>query len=102
MIDRGFSKWQPFNSLLSAKTIFKEITNNKIIDKPTLFLEGQQELNEKILEAYYTQSIITLTYYYNNKIYKIKTKIKEIEPSFNTFKLDNNRIISFYQVIQIN
>ncbi len=102
MTSRGLIKWQPFNSLITANQVLTEINNTKQIAKPMFFPEKIQELNEKIMEAYYAQNIITLIIYQNNKLYKIKTKIKEIAPSFNTLKLNNNRTISFNQIIDIN
>ncbi len=102
MIDRGFIKWQPFNSLISGKEILNDLTKQKIITKPVLFPEELQKLNEEIINAYYAQNIITLVIYQNNQITQIKTKIKEIYPTSNTLKLANNKVISFNQIIAIN
>ena len=102
MIDRGISKWQPFNSLINAKDILNDLNKNKTIIKPILFPEEKEALNEKIINAYYDKSIIILEYYENNKINKIKVKIKEIYPNYNTLKLSNNKVISFNQIININ
>ena len=102
MIDRGFIKWQPFNSLISGKEVLNDLTKQKIITKPVLFPEELQKLNEEIINAYYAQNIITLVIYQNNQITQIKTKIKEIYPTSNTLKLANNKVISFNQIIAIN
>ena len=102
MIDRGFIKWQPFNSLISGKEVLNDLTKQKLITKPVLFPEELQKLNEEIINAYYAQNIITLVIYQNNQITQIKTKIKEIYPTSNTLKLANNKVISFNQIIAIN
>ena len=39
MIDRGFVKWQPFNSLVPLKNTIIEIEEEKHIIRPTLFPE---------------------------------------------------------------
>ncbi len=102
MIDRGFIKWQPFNSVISTKAILNNLEKRKNIKKPELFPEELQKLNEKIMNAYYDKSIITLEYFEENQIYQIKTKIKAIYPNYNTVKLSNDKIIAFSQVIKID
>ena len=37
--DRGFIKWQPFNSVIPNKNILDNIKNNEHISKPILFPE---------------------------------------------------------------
>ena len=102
MIDRGFIKWQPFNSLITNKEMLNNIHNEKNISLPTFFPEKLQILNEKITNAYYSKSYINLTFYENNLIKTLKTKIIALYPSNNTLKLINNQIISFNQIININ
>ena len=105
MIDRGFIKWQPFNSLISNKEILtsiKESKNNFLYSKPKLFPEEIEKLNEELKDAYYSHSLITLTYFENNHLKTIKTNIIAIYPNSNTLKLTNNKIISFNQITNIN
>ena len=42
--DRGFIKWQPFNSLISNKVVLNNIKKDKII-KPDLFPEKIEQIN---------------------------------------------------------
>ena len=100
MIDRGFIKWQPFNSLISPKTILNNL-NKELTPKPTLFPEQIQNLNEEIINAYYSKSTIKLTIYEHNQLINLTTTIKEIYPNFNTLKLQNNKIISFNEIINL-
>ncbi len=105
MIDRGFIKWQPFNSLISNKEVLasiKEAKTNFLNSKPKLFPEEIEKLNEELKDAYYSHSLINLTYYENNHLKTIKTNIIAIYPNSNTLKLTNNKIISFNQIININ
>ena len=101
MIDRGFIKWQPFNSLISNKDVLNKLDKIEF-KKPILFSETQELLNEKIIEAYYSQNTINLTFYEKNKIKQINTTIKKIDSSLNTIELSNHQKIVFNQIIDIN
>ena len=101
MIDRGFIKWQPFNSVISNKTVLTNLTKSKNIIKPILSNEQIEELNKLILEAYYGQNKIEIYFYEHNKINSIKTVIKKIEPNSNILELENHKIITFQQILKI-
>lgn len=100
--DRGFIKWQPFNSVIPNKTILNNIKEQEHISKPTLFPEELAILNEKIIEAYYSKSLIELTIYEENKIKKYESIINELNSNNNnTIRLKNNKTIYFNQIINI-
>lgn len=99
--DRGFIKWQPFNSVISNKTILNNLNNNEHSAKPILFPEEEDLLNKNILEAYYAHNLIELTIYEENKIKKYTSTIIKINTNTNTIKLKNNKIISFSQILHI-
>ena len=101
MIDRGFIKWQPFNSLITPKEVLKNLEKTPKSLKPTLFPEELETLNEALKDAYFSQNEVIITFYEKNTICSLKTYIKEIYPNFNTLKLTNNKIISFNQIIKI-
>ena len=100
--DRGFIKWQPFNSVISSKTILNNYKNNETKEKPILFPEKTEILNELIKEAYYSRNKIKITIYEQNKIKSFETIIYKINPSNNTIELNNHKIITFSQIININ
>ena len=100
--DRGFIKWQPFNSVISSKDILDNLNNKEDITKPTLFQEKKDYLNDLILEAYYSKNKINISFYEQNKIKNIYTSITKIYPNTNTLELNNHKIISFNQIININ
>ena len=102
MIDRGFIKWQPFNSVISNKTILNSLEKKKKIEKPTLFPENLERLNEKIIEAYYSKNKINLIFYEKNEIKKIKTTIIKIESTAHIIELENHKKIVFNQILNIN
>lgn len=98
--DRGFIKWQPFESVISSKSVMASLEKKKIT-KPILFNEELEHLNEQIIEAYYSQNEILLTFYEQNEIHKIKTKISKIETASNTISLNNQKKITFSQILHI-
>ena len=102
MIDRGFIKWQPFNSVIQTKVLLNNLLNQKEVEKPTLFPEKIEMLNEKIREAYYAQNKIIITFYEKNQIKNITTTIKKINTNTKTIELDNHKIITFSQILNIN
>ena len=99
MIDRGFIKWQPFNSVVSAKEL---IPNHKVIQKPTFFPEKINDLENIIINAYYAQELITITFYENNKLITLNSTITKLNPNNHTINLNNYHPITFNQIININ
>ena len=100
MIDRGFIKWQPFNSVISNKVILNNSKQKRLL-KPELFPEEIAIINENLINAYYDKSIVTIIYFENNLFKKIKTIIKEINPTYKTIKLGNGKTIAFNQIIKL-
>lgn len=99
--DRGFIKWQPFNSVIPNKDILNNIKKEEHVIKPTLFPEEIEILNKEILEAYYSANLIELTIYENNKIKKYESIIIKIDSNNNIIHLKNNKIIYFNQIIHL-
>ena len=84
--DRGFIKWQPFNSLISNKVVLNNIKKDKII-KPDLFPEKIEQINQKLYEGFYAIDIA----------YIVRMSLND-----KTLLLSNNKIIAFSQIININ
>ena len=101
MIDRGFIKWQPFNSLTNSKTVLESLKSQEKLKKPNLFPEEIAKITEEILTAYYSKSEITIIYYENTLYKKITTLIIDINRSYKTIKLKNGKIINFNQIIHV-
>ena len=96
MIDRGFVKWQPFNSLTNAHEILDNLPKKE--DNPPLFPEEIDTITELIKIAYYEHEKVEITYYENNHFKTIKAYIINIFPVYNTIKLSNNKTIYFKQI----
>ena len=99
--DRGFIKWQPFNSVVPSKEVLDNLNTKEIKVKPTLFPEKEEILNEQVKEAYYSKNKIKITFYEQNQIKNIETIITKIYPNNNTIELNNHKIITFSQIINI-
>lgn len=100
--DRGMIKWQPFNSVISSKYIVKSLVHEKEkINKPILSQEEIEQIEKKIIDAYYCQIDITLQYYKNGYLQIAKGKIKKIDCISKKIYL-NNLFLLFNQIISIN
>ena len=96
MKDRGFIKWQPFNSLTTPKEVLANKEDYE--EAPTLFPEELENLSELIKTAYYAHNKITIAFYENNHLETLNTYIINIYPIYNTLKLATGKIISFNQI----
>ena len=96
MMDRGFIKWQPFNSLTTPKDVLSDMDNYE--EAPALFPEELENIAKLIQTAYYGHNKITITFYENNHLEILNTYIINIYPTYNTLKLATGKIISFNQV----
>lgn len=101
MIDRGFVKWRPFESLIPSKEVLREIDEQQVLPKPTLFPEEISFLSEEIMDAYYSKDSIVLTFYEAGKIREIQSTIKKIHPNSKTIELGCGKILSFRQILHI-
>ncbi len=101
MIDRGFIKWKSFESLVPNKEIIKAIEENKKCNKPVLFPEEISILNDSLIEAYYNQDLIQLTYYEKGKIKIITDTIKKINPNSKIIELGCKKKLYFKQIIHL-
>ncbi len=99
--DRGFIKWQPFNSVIAPQVI---INNNerKPQVKPTLFPEEQEKISAQIMEAYYAQEKVIIYFYEKGVVNIAKTYITKLRPNSNTLYLQNGKVISFNQIMKID
>ncbi len=100
--DRGMKKWMPFNSLMNGRLIVNSLIIEKgKIEKPMISEEEQKELEEKIIEAYYCQSIVIITYYKDGFLRKVKSSIKKIDSVYKTIYLSNELKLLFKQICNI-
>lgn len=101
MIDRGFIKWQPFQSLVPTKDTLRDIEEEKVIPKPTLFPEEISMIQDTLMDAYYSKEIVFIIYYEAGKRKNLTSFIYKINPSSNTIELGCKKILYFKQILQI-
>ena len=101
-IDRGMIKWAPFNSVISGKEVVRSIQNERNIFKMPIFSDEQkQNIENKLIEAFYEQRMICIEYFYADKIVQKTGTIKKIDPTFHKIYF-NNQILIFEQILKIN
>lgn len=101
-IDRGFIKWMPFDSVTSTKNLLKNIVQEKNIIKMPTLSEEQINLNENnILRALHNNEDVKIIYFKNNKVYRLTTKIKNIQTTSKKIILANNNHLYFSQIISV-
>ncbi len=100
--DRGIIKWLPFESLTPSKKVINSILYEKSkIPKPILSLEQQQEIEEKLIEAFYEQIEVTLKIYQNGYIKTTTSSILEIDYAYKKITLKNKDKVLFKQIIEV-
>ncbi len=100
--DRGMIKWMPFNSLMNGRVIVNNLLDEKSkIKMPVLSEDEIGEIENNIINAYYTQNKIIVTYYKNGYLLKTKGIIKKIDYTHKIIYLDNNINLLFRQITNI-
>lgn len=101
-IDRGFIKWMPFDSVTSTKNLLKNIAQKKNIIKMPILSEEQINSNEEnILRALHNNEEVKIIYFKSSKIYRLTTKLKQIENNTKKIILANNNHLYFSQIISV-
>ena len=98
--NRGQIKWAPFNSVINTKDIIDDIYTNKVDIMPTLSEEQTNNLEKKIINAYYEQVQINIKFFYNNKRLNSFGTIKKIDFTYHKIYF-NNFVLMFDQIISL-
>ncbi len=100
--DRGMIKWIPFSSLVGQKNMMADlIVEKQKIKKPILSLEQQQEIEEKLVEAFYEQMPATFQIYKNSRVISITSTILELDCTYKKIILTNHLVLLFGQILNI-
>lgn len=101
MNDRGMIKWQPFNSVINSKEIINSLIKEKRrITKPTISDDDKLILENQIIDAYYMQCKLKITYYKNGYLYRKEGKIKKIDQIYKIVYLNEEKLL-FNQIINV-
>ncbi len=99
--DRGMIKWMPFNSVVNSKAVLSSIIKEKErINKPIMSEDEIEIIEKRIIDAFYMQTTINITYYKEGYTYKYVGKIKKIDSSSKLIYLSNLRLL-FNQIIEV-
>ena len=98
--NRGSIKWAPFNSVINTKEIISDMEKSKIDIMPILSEEQKDNLEKKIISAYYEQIPINITFFFNSKIIKKTDTIKKIDFTYHKIYF-NNFVLLFDQIISL-
>lgn len=99
--DRGIVKWAPFNSVVNGKALINELAKKREkVNLPTLSDEQQKLIEEKLVNAYYQNELVTIYYFKNNYIKKVRSKIKKIDSIYHRIYLEN-LVLHFGQITNI-
>lgn len=102
MNDRGMVKWAPFNSVINGKEVLEEIKFEKSkVTKPILSEEQIRELEEKIIETYSGNILISIYFYKNGCIDILSGRITKLDPVNKIIIIDNKAKIYFNNIINI-
>ncbi len=101
--DRGIIKWLPFDSLVNSKSVVESILYEKRkVKKPILSKEQMEEIEEKLIEAFYEQEKVTLKIYKSGYIKSITSTILSIDTTYKKIILANQDKILFNQIVDIS
>lgn len=101
MSDRKMIKWLPFNSVISSKEVLSSILKEKQkISKPSLSEDEKMQIESTLIDAFYLEEEVIITYYKNGYTYKYKGIIKKID-SLNKLIYLTNFNIFFNQIIKV-
>lgn len=99
--DRGMIKWMPFNSVVSNKEVLVSIMKEKAkVNKPIMSDDEKSIIEEAIIDAFYMQNKVNITYYKNGYTYEYNGTIKKIDSSNKLIYLTNCRLL-FNQIIKV-
>lgn len=99
--DRGMIKWMPFNSIVSNKEVLYSIMKEKSkITKPIMSDDEKKLLEQTIIDAFYMQNKVNITYYRNGYTYEYNGFIKKIDSSNKLIYLTNLKLL-FNQIIKV-
>ena len=100
MSERGMKKWNAYKSLVDHTEMLANLqTKSDKMPKPELSSDEEEKINS-ILVHYHGQPV-EISYYRNERIYKINTTIKRIDVYEKKLYLEDRQIISLFELIDI-
>ena len=92
--DRGMIKWMPFNSVVASKDILYSLMKEKTkVTRPIMSDDEIKTIEDAIIDAYYTEQKVYITYFKNVYNYEYYGKIKKIDSSNKLIYLNNLKLL---------
>lgn len=99
--ERGIIKWRPFDSVISGNKVVKELLKERSkIKRPILSEEQENNLEQKLVIAFYTNSEVKVAYFNNGKINNFQDQIKKIDSIYHKIYFCHHTLL-FEQIIEI-
>ena len=100
MSERGMKKWNAYKSLVDHTEMLANLqTRSDKVAKPELSSDEEEKINS-ILVHYHGQPV-QISYYRDERIYKINTTIKKIDINERKLVLEDRQIIKLFELIDI-
>lgn len=95
------NNWNPFFALANTrKEIDQAFENKSKLNKPIVFDDYLNDLQDLIVLSHVNQSVIIVRYYMNNKILSEEGFVSKINKFENNIKI-NDKIIKLESIIEI-
>ncbi len=103
MKDRGMIKWMPFDSVISSKQMVQSILKKKeYVTKPCLSEEQMEEMERRLQEAFHSQMVVHVSYYYRGKILCKNDLILSIRKNEKGILFQDHTLLYFDQILNVS
>ena len=100
MSDRGMKKWAPYKSLVEQTDSLRNLTSKSDkVERPELSSDEEEKINFLLIN--YHGQPVEISYYKDERIYKINTTIKKIDRDLKRLILEDRQIISLFDLVGI-
>ena len=102
MNNRNEIKWQPFNAIIGAEEVIRELQIKRNYKQMPILSEDEL-LNLEVLikKAFHTKEKIQVVYFWKNQFYTKLGFIKQIDVNQNKIFFDDNSSLYFEQMLKI-
>ena len=100
MSDRGMKKWNAYKSLVDHTEMIAEMNSrSEKVSKPELSPDEEEKINNRLV--HYNGQPVELSYFKDDRIYKINTTIRRIDIYEKKLILEDGQIIKLFDLINI-
>lgn len=101
-MNRDNIRWAPFNSVINGNDVIKELKDEQSrFKKPVLSEEQINELEEQIMDSYFSKTKINIIYYKNEHAYKTQGIVTKINSATKNITINDKNTIYFGNILKI-